>query len=471
MPFREATALVTVEREGILDTYVRPLSGSSPVFSIPVKPNYAPNMFVSALVVRGRVAGMQPTALVDLGKPAYKMGVAQLKVGWAAHELKVAVRTDRQVYKVREQAQVSVKVTRADGSPVPAGAEVALAAVDVGLLELMPNASWDLLETMMQQRGLQVETSTAQMQVVGKRHFGRKAVPHGGGGGKGGGRELFDTLLFWKARVKLDAKGEASVQVPVNDSLTAFRIVAIASANADLFGTGRAEIRSSQDLMLLSGLPAMVREGDKFRAGFTLRNATERDLKVELGAQVSGKALPRRSVAIAAGMAQEVGWDYQVLAGATELVWDVTAQTSGSPAARDASTGASGTAGAAGAADAAGAAGAGAAGDGAPGGPVSASSDRLRVKQSVKAAVPVRTLQATLLQLDKPQTMKIEIPADALPGRGGVQALFASRLGSELPGVRDYMQAYPYTCFEQSTSRAIALREPCLLYTSPSPRD
>jgi hypothetical protein len=53
---------------------------------------------------------------------------------------------------------------------------------------------------MMQQRSLQVQTATAQMQVVGKRHFGRKAVPHGGGGGKGAGRELFDTLLFWKAR-------------------------------------------------------------------------------------------------------------------------------------------------------------------------------------------------------------------------------------------------------------------------------
>jgi uncharacterized protein YfaS (alpha-2-macroglobulin family) len=418
MPFRAATALVTVEREGILDTYVRPLSGSSPVFSIPVKANYGPNVFVSALVVRGRVADVQPTALVDLGKPAYKMGLAQLRVGWAANELKVQVKTDRPVYKVREQAQVTVKVTRADGSPAPPGAEIALAAVDVGLLELMPNASWDLLEAMMRQRGLQVETATAQMQVVGKRHFGRKAVPHGGGGGKGGGRELFDTLLYWKARVTLDANGEASVEVPVNDSLTAFRIVAIASANAGLFGTGRTEIRSAQDVMLLSGLPAMVREGDRFRAGFTLRNASQGDLTVELGAQVAGKTLPRQAVAIAAGMAKEVGWDYQVPVGATELAWDVNARIAGatSPA------------------------------------------DRLRVKQSVKAAVPVRTLQATLLQLDKPQTMPVAIPADALPGRGGVQASFAARLGSDLPGVRDYMRLYPYSCFEQNTSRAIALR-------------
>ncbi|WGG52000.1 alpha-2-macroglobulin family protein [Rugamonas sp. DEMB1] len=419
MPFRQATALVTVEREGVIDSYVRALSGKAPTFSIPIKAQYAPNVYVSALVVRGRVAGAAPTALVDLGKPAYKLGITPLRVGWAGNELKVQVSADKAVYKVREKANVAVRVTRADGSPVPAGAEVALAAVDVGLLELMPNASWELLEAMMQQRSLQVQTATAQMQVVGKRHFGRKAVAPGGGGGKGGGRELFDTLLFWQARVALDGKGEATVQVPLNDSLTAFRIVAIASANADLFGTGKTEVRSSQDLMLLSGLPALVREGDRFQAGFTLRNTSDAEMQVELAASAAGKALPAQKLTLAAGQAREVGWDYQVPLGLDKLAWDVSAKVVG--------------------ADSAG--------------------DRLRVKQTVKPAVPVQTIQATLLQLDGPQSMQVRMPADAQPGRGGLRTLFSARLGSDLPGVREYMTMYPYTCFEQNTSRAIALRD------------
>ncbi|SHM33857.1 hypothetical protein SAMN05192549_101339 [Duganella sacchari] len=420
MPFREATALITVEREGVIDTYVRPLSGSEPVFSIPVKKQYAPNVYVSALVVRGRVNGVQPTALVDLGKPAYKLGIAPLRVGWSANELKVQVTADKPVYKVREKATVKVKVARPDGSVPPAGAEVALAAVDVGLLELMPNTSWDLLEAMMEQRNLQVTTSTAQMQVVGKRHFGRKAVPAGGGGGKGAGRELFDTLLFWKARVTLDANGEASVQVPINDSLTAFRIVAIASADADLFGTGRTEVRSSQDLILLSGLPALVREGDRFRATFTLRNTTDAAVKTTLNASAGGKALSPQQVALEPGQAREVAWDVQVPQGATTLAWDVSAAVEG-------------------------------------GGP--ASSDRLKVKQKVVPAVPVTTMQATLLQLDRKQNIQVKSPDDALPGRGGVQVQFSPKLGGDLPGVRDYMLAYPYRCFEQVTSRSIALHD------------
>jgi uncharacterized protein YfaS (alpha-2-macroglobulin family) len=424
-PFRHASVLVTVEREGILDGYVRRLSGREQVVRIPIKASYAPNVFVSSLVVRGRVAGVQPTALVDLGKPAYKLGIAPLRVGWDGHELKVQVAAERPVYKVREQAKVTIKVEAPGGGRLPSGTEVAVAAVDAGLLELMPNTSWNLLETMMRERTLQVETATAQMQVIGKRHFGRKAFPHGGGGGRSASRELFETLLLWKGKVVLDANGEASVQVPLNDSLSSFRIVAVASGGAGLFGTGATEIRTTQDLMLLSGLPASVREGDSFRAGFTVRNAAQRELAVRLGAVVAAsmaadggkvQALAPLDLMLAPGEARELGWTYQVPPGVKALEWEVEAT----------------------------------AGD---------ARDRVRIRQQVGAAIPVRTLQATLLQLDGEKTLPVQRPPDALPGRGGIQTMLTARLGGELPGVRDYMSAYPYTCFEQRTSRSVALRD------------
>jgi uncharacterized protein YfaS (alpha-2-macroglobulin family) len=278
---------------------------------------------------------------------------------------------------------------------------------------------------MMQQRPLQVETSTAQMEVVGKRHFGRKAVPHGGGGGKSAGRELFDTLLYWKARVVLDPNGEADVDVPLNDSLTSFRIVAVASAGVDLFGAGHTDIRSTQDLILLSGLPSLVREDDRFRAGFTLRNTSGAALTVDVDAKVAsdvaGKPasqLPHQTVTVEAGQARDVAWDFRVPAAAHGLTWEVSAKT----------------------------------GEGGP-------ADTLRIKQKVTYAVPVRTYQATLMQIDKPIDMAVQMPADALPGRGGIRTVFAPKLGNELPGVREYMSAYPYTCFEQEASVAVALRD------------
>ena len=424
MPFREATALVTVEREGILDTWVKPLSGKNPVIEIPVKASYAPNVYISTLLVRGRVAGIQPGSKVDLGKPAYKLGIAEINVGWKNHELKVSVTPDAKIYKVRDKAKVKIKVLTASGQALPAGAEVAVAAVDEGLLELMPNRSWEILAAMMGRRGTSVKTSTAQMQIVGKRHFGLKALAQGGGGGLAPGheptREMFDPLLLWKGRVTLDAKGEASMEVPINDSLTSFRIVAVATAGAGLFGTGYASVRSTQDLMILSGIAPLIREGDKFFVGFTVRNTTNRPMDITLSAAVAEmkwQIEPLRAM-LAAGESKEIGWNATAPFGIEKMHWTIDA--------RDTKSG---------------------------------TTDRIKIVQAIVPATPVRTYQATITQIDRPFRMDVERPADALPGRGGVKTRLTPKISDGLDGVTDYMKRYSYTCLEQRISRAVALRD------------
>ena len=60
--------------------------------------------------------------------------------------------------------------------------------------------------------------------------------------------------------MRASAKGEAWVNVPINDALTSFRLVAVAGSGLSRFGTGSATIRVTQDLQMLSGLPPLVRE-------------------------------------------------------------------------------------------------------------------------------------------------------------------------------------------------------------------
>jgi Bacterial alpha-2-macroglobulin MG3 domain len=64
---------------------------------------------------------------------------------------------------------------------------MAINCLDGGLfviasVELLPYKSWNLLDAMMGRRGYRVQTATAQMEVVGKRHYGLKALPQGSGG-------------------------------------------------------------------------------------------------------------------------------------------------------------------------------------------------------------------------------------------------------------------------------------------------
>ena len=188
--------LVTVEREGVLDAFVQTLGRDEPVIEVPIKGSYAPNVFVSALLVRGRVGDVAPTALVDLGKPAYKLGIAEIRVGWAAHELKVKVAPERDMYQgARDGAR---RRSRCAGrrQPPPTGSEIALAAVDEGLLELLPNKSWKILEAMMARarRGSRnVDRAEAGDRQAPLRPEGGRARAAAAAGG--GARELFDTLL------------------------------------------------------------------------------------------------------------------------------------------------------------------------------------------------------------------------------------------------------------------------------------
>ncbi|MBV8249913.1 MAG: alpha-2-macroglobulin, partial [Comamonas sp.] len=364
-----------------------------------------------------------PTSMVDLSKPAFRFGMSEIRVGLKNHTIDVKLTSDKSSYKVRGKAKVSIKATLPNGKPA-AGIHVAVAAVDQALLELMPNTSWNLLDEMMTRRSWGVQTATAQMEVIGRRHYGKKAVPAGGGGGRSPTRELLDTLLLWKPDLVLDAKGEAQIEVPLNDALSTFQVVAIADSGVSLFGTGQTAIRTTQDLQLISGLPPLVREDDLFRAQVTLRNTSAKAMKVEVTPRATLLELKAQTVEIPAGEAREVFWDVKApaqLAGtrAEALLWEI--------AARDTAGGAD------------------------------AASDALKISQRIVPAVPLSVQQATLVQVDGSFSVPVNPPADALPGRGGLQMSLVPKLTEGLPGVRDWWARYPYSCLEQITSKAVGM--------------
>jgi len=460
MPFRQATALVTVEREGVLHAEIVELDGKDPRIRIPVRPEWGPNVYVSALVLRGRLhkvpwysffdwgwkqpsawldtyrnkdAYQPPTALIDLSKPAFRFGLAEIRVDDKQARLNVNVMPEKQQYQVRDKAKVQVRVTMPDGSPA-AHAQVAFAAVDEALLELASNESWALLDSMFQRRSYGVQTASGQTQVVGRRHYGRKALPAGGGGGKSPTRELLDTLLLWESRVQLDDQGRATVTVPLNDSISSFRLVAMADEGVGRFGEGSASISTTQDLQLISGLPALVREGDSYLAQVTVRNTTARDMRIEVRGSTGGpgvpeETLPARTVEVTAGRAQTLTWNVTAPQAEqadpdTELRWELQADEID--------------------------------GEGA--------SDQLAVTQQLAPTVPVSVHQAALHSVSEasPLSLDFSAPKGALAlgdgtMRGGLQITLQSSLAGGLPGVAQWFADYPYTCLEQLSSRAIGL--------------
>lgn len=441
-PFREGTALISVEAGGIIETFVQPLSRFKPTIELPVKPEWGPNAFVSVLVVRGRVEPLkwysffewgwrepvswfkawwnpeQPTAMVDLAKPSYRLGLGEIGVGIDGFKLKVEVSTDKTDYRPREEATVRIKVSSPDGKPLPAGSEVAFAAVDQALLELRPNDSWNLIERMLTSRGYEVETATAQSMVIGKRHFGKKALPPGGGGGRAPARELFDTLLHWQPRVVLDANGTATLKVAMNDSLSEFKLVGVATAGAGLFGTGSTAVRTKQDLQIISGLPPLVREGDRFKAMLTLRNGTARKMNVTVNAKNGPISLPAQKLVLDPEGAGEVSWMAETPADITRQEWEFSVREEG--------------------------------GNG---------QDTLRITQQVAPAVPLTVQQSTFTRIDGKYDVPVTAPNGALPGKGGLEISLSPRLASPPSGLTRFFEEYPFGCIEQKTSIAVGLHD------------
>ena len=161
-----------------------------------------------------------------------------------------------------------------------------------------------------------------------------------------------------------------------------------------------------------------MRTGDQYAAGFTLRNGSDKPMTVTAAVELSpaiatGKPL---TVTIPAGGAAPIAWNLTAPPAAGQLRWTVSARSADGKAV-----------------------------------------DRLTTTQDVIDAVPVEVWAGTLTRLGPNTSIPIAPPAGALAGRGVIDIRLSDTLAPPLEGVRQYMLAYPYDCFEQRLSRIVAL--------------
>jgi uncharacterized protein YfaS (alpha-2-macroglobulin family) len=198
-------------------------------------------------------------------------------------------------------------------------------------------------------------------------------------------------------------------------------------------------VRTQQDLQLIAGLPATVREGDRFEARVTVRNGTQRAMDVDVQARAGEVALERRSVSLEPQSAQELSWlvqapELQVPDGsprspnAPDWVWSFEAVDRSQPAG------------------------------------LKAAQDRLSVTARIEDAHPATVQQTQFVRVEgsgsAPMQVPIIQPPGSLPGRGGIEVALSPRMSGEPPGLRRFFESYPYTCLEQKTSVAVGLKDP-----------
>lgn len=318
-PYDKATALVTVERNGILDSWVQPITSGADYIEVPVKASYAPNVFVGVTLVRGRAAiPAYDKEGLDLAKPQGKTGYVRLNISQKEKEIDTQVKTDKTHYLPGETVSLSIN-TKAQNKPV--AADVTVMVVDDGVLSLTGYKMPNLLKVFYSPLPLSVLTADNRLFLIGQRDFGEKGENRGGGGGllnKLGGADLrshFEFAPYFNARVKTNANGQASLQFKLPDNLTSFRVMAVA-ATVQKFGAGETTIKVSKPLMITPKMPRFARRDDQFQCGAIVYNYEDEKGLIQVSAEASG-ALKldggTKEIKVAKGGAQEVNWPCHAL--------------------------------------------------------------------------------------------------------------------------------------------------------------
>ncbi len=316
-PFQgSAEALITVERGEVLETQHVTMTSNSYVYKLPITDDFAPNVFVSVVIVKG----------VDANNPVagFRMGLVQLNVDPAHKEINIAITTDKSQAGPGDTVNYTVKTTDYQGKPVQA--EVGVSLTDLSVLTLADPNSPPLLTYFYGQQGLGVKTATPLTINTDQITQTVLNTIKGGGGGFGEGgifdiRQQFVDTPYWNGSLTTDANGTATFSVKLPDNLTTWRLDARAitnSPNGDmLVGQNTFDLLSTKTLLIRPVTPRFFVVGDTVTLGAVVNNNGKSDLSVEVALQgdgltpASGTQLSQK-VTVPAGGETRVNWTVTV---------------------------------------------------------------------------------------------------------------------------------------------------------------
>ncbi|MEZ4380748.1 MAG: MG2 domain-containing protein [Nannocystaceae bacterium] len=477
-PFEAARGLLVIERDGIAETRPLEIKGGSATVEVALTESMIPNVHVAAIVDRGRVDVPGAPPGQDLGRPAQAFGAVELEIGRGSKEIVVDLAPDREELAPKETLRLRLRTKTRDGDALPAA--VAVMVVDEGVLSLMNFQTPNPLEFFHRKRSPGARIFDLRSYLLRRQELaGDDAGPEdpapepeaveedGESYGRGRGyalpgaspakpvalgladdknkdraaqkkseskamvagnaeasaatevslRTLFATTAFFAPEIRTDSGGEAVVEIPMPENLTAFRIMAVAvdPEVADRFGSADTRVRVRKPIMIRPSLPRFANFGDRFEAAVMVDNQTGADQAIEVGTRALGVTITgvdRQTVQIPAGESREVRFPMSA-----EDVGRARVQFAAlSPGGRDATE----------------------------------VTFPIQVPATRQAFATYGVTESSVAQL-------IKAPLDALPGFGGLELSLSSTALAGLEDATRFLLDYDYECSEQTASRLLPI--------------
>lgn len=104
-------------------------------------------------------------------------------------------------------------------------------------------------------------------------------------------RADFSALAIFAPAVPTDSSGKAQVKVKLPDNLTRYRVMAVAAAGVNHFGSGEATITAKRPLMVRPSPPRFLNFGDKVELPVLVQNQSDRPMTVDVAVRAGNAKL------------------------------------------------------------------------------------------------------------------------------------------------------------------------------------
>jgi uncharacterized protein YfaS (alpha-2-macroglobulin family) len=340
-PFFPADGVLTIRRSGLISTEHFHLDSASTTLKIPVKENYIPNFYVQVELSGAASRGEEGVSLTAKTKalpkrPAFASGSLNLSVPPVTRKLTLTATPHDPKTEPGAETTVDVQVKDATGEPVQ-GSQVAVVVVDEAILALTNYKLDDPVSVFYSSRSpdtmdyrsrtevllanpedLADKMGGGVMQGVPGRAVGAAAPPpkpapmmamrmakeadaafFPGQANQGppgiGVRENFNALATFAAALPTDSNGRVSVRIKLPDNLTRYRVEAVAVAGGKQFGSTESAITARLPLMVRPSPPRFLNYGDKFELPIVVQNQTDSPMDVEVAVRTANVQLTEGS--------------------------------------------------------------------------------------------------------------------------------------------------------------------------------
>jgi uncharacterized protein YfaS (alpha-2-macroglobulin family) len=364
-------ALITIERGRIIQREVIDITSSSTIYRLPLTEQYAPNIYVSVVLVQGREGPTKDNAprLAD-----YKLGLLPIDVSPIAQQLNITLTPNPEQAQPDENVTFNLQVTDVNNQPVEA--EFSLDLVDKAVLSLQPRRRNAIVDAFYARRGLGINTSSGltvsanQFLLELAEDLGLEQdalVAQAAGGGDAVEEKVLGTAVadeampapapeiaemavaeaeapmmdgatrnqasipanvevradfsdtaYWNPIVVTGPNGQAEVTLNLPDNLTTWVMRGVGVNNNTQVGEATVELLSTLPLLVRPVAPRFFVVEDKAQLAANVSNNTEEPLEVEVtlatddGVIIQEQTPAVQTVEIAARDEAKVTWDVTV---------------------------------------------------------------------------------------------------------------------------------------------------------------